>query len=296
MIELDTETGQTRRVFEHQTPKPMRAMRNASIVFKSGTVRGDRLYLTTETEVLILSLPEYKVLHHISDPSFNDVHHVLPHDGRLFVVSTGLDMVIEMDEQGKVLDYHPTLDEEPFARFDRKIDYRKVSTKPHKCHPNFVFELDGKLWVTRFHNSDAAQLGNLSQRIPVGVERIHDGNVYGGGVWFTAVSGHVYAADAQTHEQKALYDLNEIFQADGPLGWCRGLHLAGDTAYVGFSHLRPTKLHDNLRWIKGGGNKLTIRPTRVAAYNLARGELTREYILSETGIAAVFSVLSLEEV
>src|SRR5689334_13759813 len=48
------------------------------ILFKSATVRGDRLYACTQTEVIVYSLPDYTQLHHISQPWFNDVHHVTP--------------------------------------------------------------------------------------------------------------------------------------------------------------------------------------------------------------------------
>ena len=68
-----------------------------SVVFKAGTLVGDRLYTCTQTEVLVYRLPEFAVEHYISLPCFNDVHHVMPTDrDTLLVAVTGLDMVVEV--------------------------------------------------------------------------------------------------------------------------------------------------------------------------------------------------------
>ena len=49
-----------------------------AVLFKSASVVGDRMYCTTQTEVLVLALPDFTEIAYISLPIFNDVHHVVP--------------------------------------------------------------------------------------------------------------------------------------------------------------------------------------------------------------------------
>lgn len=294
LIELDPETGKTECVYEHVTAPELCPDDRPSIVFKSASIVGSKLYVSTETEVLILSLPEYKLVRHLTHPAFNDVHHAFPIGDRLYVASSGLDMIVEFEEGDEAVGFHPTLDEVPFARFDRDVDYRKVSsTKPHASHPNFVFELNGEPWATRCVQKDAVLLADLEQRIAVDIERVHDGHVHDGGVWFTTVNGHIHVADPDTRKQKLHFDLNEMTAANDPLGWCRGLLASEGEAFVGFSRIRPTKLHDNLRWIKTLGAAKAVRPTRVSRYDLRNRTWVQDYDLEGLGLAAVFSILPL---
>ena len=132
ILHLDTQTGKVRTCVEYKSPPEARATANSSIVFKSGTLIGDTLYACTSTEVLIFKLPQFERVGYISLPCFNDVHHVTPsRDGNFLVASTGLDMVIKFSPAGAVLAEWCVLEEEPWSRFSRTVDYRKVeSTKP----------------------------------------------------------------------------------------------------------------------------------------------------------------------
>ncbi len=157
LYRVDLDTARLEVCLEYKTPPEARANENSSVAFKSSTILGDKLFTCTSTEVLILKLPEMDRIGYVSLPSFNDLHHVHPsHDGNLLVVSTGLDMVIKCTPEGETLQEWCALEEEPWSRFSKEIDYRKVeTTKPHASHPNFVFELNGQVWVTRFRQKDA---------------------------------------------------------------------------------------------------------------------------------------------
>jgi len=163
ILRLDPESGEVGTCVEYKSPPEARAHDRSSKMFKSGTLVGNILYTCTSTEVLIFELPEFKRIGYVSLPSFNDLHHVTPtSDGNLLVASTGLDMVIKFTPQGKTLAEWCVLDEEPWSRFSRTVDYRKVdSTKPHQSHPNYVFELDGEIWATRLCQARR----HLSQRV-----------------------------------------------------------------------------------------------------------------------------------
>ena len=85
----------------YKTPEKYRPKKNYSISFKSGSIHDNHLYVTTLTEILIYTLPEYKLIERISLNIFNDLHHVVFYERNLFIVITGLDLVIKysLDEK-----------------------------------------------------------------------------------------------------------------------------------------------------------------------------------------------------
>jgi hypothetical protein len=179
------------------------------------------------------------------------------------------------------------------------VDYRKVpTTKPHHAHPNYLFFLDGRPWVTRFQQRDAVPVdGHRNGRgtFEVGIEGIHDGHVEGDRLFFTTVNGCVVTFDLATGERSVL-DLNQIRKPDDdrPLGWCRGLLSTGeDKAWVGFTRLRYTALRRNLSWIRHGFRETEhhrMQPTRIALYDLRKSSLLRQIDLETVGLGAVFSI------
>lgn len=160
--------GSPERVLEYQSPlEHCPDTEDPSQIFKSATIAGDKAYLCTLTEVLVCSFPSFSVERVISHPCFNDLHHVLPApDGRMFVAVTGLDAVAELAPDGELLRLVSVIDRSPWDRFSRDVDYRRVlTTKPHRSHPNYLFFLGGRLWVTRFEQRDAVPVPEI--RVPV---------------------------------------------------------------------------------------------------------------------------------
>ncbi len=301
ILEVAVEEGSCREMAQWVSPRAVVADDpNAAILFKAATRVGNRLYACTQTEVLIFRLPEFEQVGYLSLPSFNDVHHVRPTArGTLLVVSTGLDLVQEIepidDGDGRVVREWSALEEDPWQRFDRRTDYRRVpSTKPHAAHPNYLFEADGEFWVTRFEQKDARCLTAPGRAIDIGVERPHDGIVHGRRVYFTTVDGHVVIASLDRDRVERVVDLNRIVGSDLALGWCRGIHvLEPDRVVVGFSRLRPTKIRQNLRWLK---HRVGLRgtpgnlPSRIACFDLSTETLCWEHNVEEHGMSVVFSI------
>lgn len=291
ILRLDTTSGQATVPVEYVSPPDTCPDEDPAILFKSGTLVGDRLYVSTQTEVLVYAVPEFRIVHHLSLPSFNDVHHVRPTPtGTLLVAITGLDMVAEVTLEGRVVREWNVLGEDPWGgRFSRDVDYRKVhSTKPHLAHPNHVFFIGDEPWATRFVQQDAISLTDPTRRIEIGVERLHDGVVYGDRVLFTAVNGKVVVADTRSLRVLEVIDLNEMHRTDVLIGWCRGIFLDGDRLWVGFSRIRPTKFRENVAWL-GRGLKSHIG-THVACYDLASRRCLAEIELEAFGLNAVFGI------
>lgn len=291
-----------RRVLEYQSPPEHCPDDKPSFVFKAATLEGDTMWLCTQTEVLECSFPGFEIRRVISLPCFNDLHHVAPGpDGTLFVTVTGLDAVAEISRDGELIRLVDVLGGDVWDRFDRGIDYRKVpTTKPHRSHPNYVFFVDGQPWVTRFEQRDAvpvplAPSGSGRPPFVIGSAGIHDGHVVGDRLLFTSVDGHVIRFDLRTGEKRDL-DLNSLMEPDDdrPLGWCRGLQSEdGQTAWVGFSRLRRTKLRQNLSWVRHGFRQDFLQkrlPSRIALYDLDRPAQLRQIDLEPAGVNAVFSI------
>lgn len=293
ILEIDTETRSVSTCLEYKTPSEARASENSSVLFKSGTLVGNVLYACTSTEVMIFELPTFRRINYISLPCFNDVHHVAPSsDGALLVVNTGLDMVVKCTHQGDVLDAWSVLQEPPWSRFSASIDYRKVeTTKPHVSHPNFVFELDGQPWVTRYYQRDAICLDG-SKRIAIPSQFPHDGLIRGGRIYFTSVDGKVVIINSKTLTVERSVDLQQIEGQDSLLGWCRGLSLVDDyRAWVGFTRIRKTRFQENVMWVRNSIREVAKeKPTHIALYDLANERSLEEFDLEPYGMNVVFGI------
>ena len=292
VVGVDTKTGTAQALLEYETPPQARAEDEGAISFQAGTREGDRLYVCTETEVLVYGLPRFERLGYVSLPWFNDVHHVRPTpDGALLVASAGLELVLEVTLDGEVRRMWNVLGEDPWERFDASLDYRKVgSTKPHRAHPNFVFYVGEEIWATRFQQGDAVCLTTPGQSFQISERRIHDGVLHDGRLYFTIVDGTVVVIDAQTFETVETHDLNSYHgDRSAVLGWCRGVLVDGDRLWVGFSRIRPTRFRENVGWAARGFKHGL--PAHIACYDLARRTCITEIELEDAGLSAVYSIL-----
>jgi hypothetical protein len=302
ILALNQDGAYVRTAVEYQSPPAVCPIENGSILFKSASLTEQLLYVCTETEVLIYRVPDFSLVNYISLPMFNDLHHATPsRNGSLFVVCTGLDAVLELSKTGEPIREWDLSGQGLWTRFDSKTDYRKIaSTKPHLVHPNFVFLRDDEVWVTRLQQQDALRLVPLGGRIPIELERPHDGIVVGANVYFTTVDGRVVRADLARQMVDAVFDLADLFSTIDPLGWCRGLKVIDDDrVIVGFSRLRPTRWQSNVHWaarkLKSVGGEEAKNwdafPTRISCLDLARGKILWERNLEPYGMNAVFSIL-----
>jgi hypothetical protein len=296
ILRLNTSDGTISSEVEYKSPPQARASEESSNVFKSATLVGNTLYTCTSTEVLIFEVPSFKRIGYVSLPCFNDLHHVAPtHDGNLLVANTGLDMVVKFTREGQVLAEMSVLGEDPWSRFSRDVDYRKVeTTKPHHSHPNAVFELGEEVWVTRLSQKDAICLTSPGKRINIEVQRPHDGLVRGDRIYFTTVDGRVVIANRHTLEVDRIVDLNEIQkvrnQNDEVLGWCRGiLPIDERRVWVGFTRVRKTKFTENVLWIKHAF-KEKERPTHIALYDIDEGNCLQEIDIERYGMNVIFGI------
>jgi hypothetical protein len=294
ILRIDVETNHSEVCVDYQSPPDACASNGPpSFLFKTGTLQGNILYVCTSTEVLIYEVPAFKRIGYISLPCFNDLHHVCPTDGgNLLVANTGLDMVVEFTHEGKVLREWNALGGDPWERFSREIDYRRVATtKPHKSHPNHVFGIGGDIWVTRGFQGDALCLTQPNRRIAVASVGIHDGHLFNGRVYFTSVDGTIVVADPESLQKVEVIDLKTIGnEGEALLGWCRGLFIEdANQMWVGFTRTRKTKFKENINWIKHVFHE-TQKPTHIALYDISARKLLHEIDLEKYGVNVIFSI------
>ena len=296
ILEVDTETLDVKMRVQYQTPPEAKPGEQDAGNFHSGALIGNTLYTCTNTEVLIYKVPEFERLGYISLPSFNDLHHVIPSsDGNLLVVSTGLDMVVKVTPKGETIAEWCVLDETPWTRFSRDIDYRRViTTRPHSSHPNYVFEFDDEVWVTRFQQCDAISLNGSRKRIAIEVEKPHDGVLFGERIFFTGVDGKLVIVNRNTLEVEQIVDLRKIQDADREVlpAWCRGLlPVDVDKIWIGFTRIRQTLLRENVRWVKTVLKEGTVvKPTQIALFDIAEKKCLQQIDLEPFGMHTVFGI------
>jgi len=299
-LELDLKSGTCKQVIEYFSPETNRPPQpECSVLFKSGDIQGNEFVVTTQTEVLVYSLPDYQLLKCYSLKEFNDVHHAKKiNNGNLLVCVTGLDVVIEVTESGDIVEYSSAINEDTWKRFDKGADYRKVlTTKPHFAHPNFCFDYQNEKFVTRFKQKDAISLSS-DKRFDIAVGGPHDGFVLGNEVYFTTVNGFIVGFNLITAEQVLIEDLNRFEKnIKRNLGWCRSLLMLNkDEAIVGFSRIRASRFSDYLGWVKektGVGTANAI-PTRIVKYNFKTQKIEWAVNLEIYNMNAIFSILALE--
>ncbi len=292
ILELESGSGTSEAILEYVSPPGTCPEEEPAILFKSGTLVGEELFICTQTEVMIYSVPSFERVAYISLPMFNDVHHVRPTPtGTLLVANTGLDTVVEITRKGELVRTWNVLGQDAWGdgRFSPDTDYRRVkTTKPHLAHPNHVFYIGDEPWATRFQQKDAVSLEDPGRRIDIGLERLHDGMVAGGRVYFTTVDGKVAVADTTTLEVVRIIDLTEAHPDDMLLGWARGLYVEGGRMWVGFSRIRPTKFRENVGWVLRGLKR--DFGTHVGCYDIETGTSLGQYAVEKYGLSAIFGI------
>lgn len=298
ILRLNTSAQTSDKIIEYHTPPAAKAHPQSSDVFASGTLCGNRLYACTYTEVIVYDIPSFRQVTRMSLPCFNSLHHVRPTNrGSLLVANTGLDMVLEMTLDGTVLRDWSVLGNKAWDRFSRSVDYRKLSTKPHLSHPNFVFEISDNVWVTRLCQKDAICLTRPAAPIKINLERPHDGLLHEDLLYFTTVDGHLVIVDSISLKTLSIIDLRTFrgYRFAGP-AWCRGvLVISPGMVCVGFTRIRKPLLLNAANCIRHGFREVDP-PTHLAVFDLQKRECLDAINLEPHEINILFGILAADEV
>ena len=293
---LDLESGETEELLSVSEGNEHYPEEHPNLQFTAGCFDGDRLWLPTDTELRCYTYPGLVLERTVSHPFFQNIHSVHVIQGKLVATSTGLDLVAVLDPgTGEPLELINAEGKDTWHRFFDDVDYRLVhSTRPHDVHPNFVFEWDGAMWVTRCGPEDAVCLSDFSKRIDISGDdktiSVHDGHVVGERVYFTSVDGCLCVGDPETCRIVETIDLMELEPERVARGWCRGFAFDGDLVHVGFSRFRKTRNKGKLAWLTGFSKKV-LEAASVVTYDLVARKRVREYLLPEDSVHAIYGVL-----
>lgn len=298
LLRLDTVTGSVESLLVVDEGNENFPVVHPNLEFTVGTVDGGDLWLTTDTEVRRYSYPDMALMCTHSHPCFHNNHSVAVRGDHLYVTSTGLDMVVVLNKHdGSIIEQINCEGKPTWHRFSPDDDYRKLhSTRPHDCHPNYVFWVDDQPWVTRCTQEDAVALRDVERRIDISREKrpisIHDGVTRGDKIYFTLVDGTLVIADANSLELVASIEIFRLEGYEGVRGWCRGIHLDDNIAYVGFSRLRPTKRLDKIAWVRALLNRgPMIEDCSILAIDLERRQIVADYRFPAGTIDAIYTIL-----
>jgi len=252
---------------------------STNVIFKSASIYNDSLYIPTETEIKKVDIKTMTIVDSYSSPSFNDLHHVFRRDNVLHIANTGLDCVCHLNMSDNSITHSETVDGS-ISRYNNITDFRELaSTKPHLSHPNYCFELDGKLWVTRCDFMDAVCIDSPDKRIFIGDGLVHDGVVFGKYVYFTTVNGHIKLYDKQT---MSLHCAINISVLDVRLdGWFRGIRpIDNGIVIIAMSKSRKSKRMSK----KSRGSLLIL-------VDIYKKKILQTWGVGSLGLDAIFSVI-----
>ena len=296
IYDVDFGRKRIRRSYFETRPDYDLYSKSYSLAFRSGTIFHGDLYTCTHSEIVIFDLQRFAVKDRLTHRLFNDIHHVLPVDGktRMWIADTGLDRVGEYTGMGR-LRLHSVLEPGQTKTLDETVDYRKVSTKPHKAHPNHVFRLNGDLWATRFNQRDAVCVPNPQKSIKIPTGKPHDGLLADGRLYFTTVNGTVVRVDTDDGARTQTFDISSLYRGFNP-GWCRALAVNKEVVYIGYSAFRWTYRLENIGFIGSSMRNIARqlgqkRPARIVKYDMQRRQIVDEMIFSDRGIDLIFSIL-----
>ncbi len=266
-----------------------------NLQFTVADIEGDNLWLATDTEIYLYDYGSLDLLEIFSHPCFHNIHSVTVRNEYLYVTSTGLDNVVILNKyDGSIVEIINAQGKDPWHRFKRDFDYRKIhSTRPHDCHPNYVFFVNNVPWVTRCTQEDAVCLSDFSKTINISGNKtisVHDGVIKGKSVFFTSVDGCIIEASTESMQVVDVLDLNKLKGFGGVRGWCRGLFVDKDLFYVSFSRIRKTNSISKLRWLIGSEKRIH-EFSSVLVIDRKNNEIVKVYDFLDGTIDTIYSIL-----
>ncbi|MBW1802136.1 MAG: hypothetical protein JRJ85_15575 [Deltaproteobacteria bacterium] len=294
IYEIDFGEKRITRQHVESTPDDRIYTKSYSLSFRGGVIFNETLFTCTHSEIIEFDTGNFSVKKRISNRLFNDLHHVNIINDRMMFASTGIDRVGEFVSSDEIKLYPVLNDLDPISDEE---DYRVISTKPHVSHPNYVFKVGQELWATRFNQKDAVSLNNFGKKIDISAGKPHDGLIRDGRLYFTTVNGMIVVFDLLNLNKIATLNLSSLFPDYSP-GWCRGLEIIGEFAYVGFSALRWTLSLENIGFLAKNfislGKKLRKNlPARIVKYNMMTQRIVDEYCFDQNEIGLIFSIIRL---
>lgn len=225
--------------------------------FAGGSCHDGVLWLCSANQVLGFSLDDLRLVRVIDDPAFNDLHHVLAEDRRLWVVNTGLESLDELDYDGRLVSRRLlTSDARTRARLARSEEFRTWDSHPHYMHANHCARRDdGALLLTFVRQRRIVCIEGGREdwdwASPEYPGPPHDGFIAMHApsgracLWVTTVPGEVIACDPRSG---AIVERWSLAERGAALGWTRGLCVLEHGLLVGTTRIRASNAGYFAHW------------------------------------------------
>jgi len=212
--------------------------------WRGGKLYGDILIATDWQDLHYFNVKEWKYLKTFRKNTFNDLHYIEVHNGKLYVVNTGLDAIEifkkPMNPEFEKLIFIFQKNKEIFKNRSLNKNRRyndRLKVKPHSAHPNCIAFDKKRILVNCFGKEQRHGTGevielNTGKRVIKKNFDCHDGIYYKNDFYLTRTRFATILKFKDLATRKfPVAKADEVFKL-GKRAWWRGMVIHNDTAYV----------------------------------------------------------------
>jgi len=249
--------------------------------WRGGILHGDYLIATDWQDLHYFNVKNWKYEKTFKKKTFNDLHYIEVHKGKLYVVNTGLDAIEifnkPMNPEFESLIFLFEKNRRLFKNrsLNRNGKYNdRLKVKPHSAHPNCIAFDKKKILVNcfgkeqRHHTGEVIDL-NTGQKVLKKNFDCHDGIFYKGDYYLTRTRfSTILKINNLANRSFPVGKADEVFKI-GKKGWWRGMVIHDDIAYV----------------FASDGYRRKKTTAKMATVNLRTGEKTSRKLPSIDGVS-----------
>lgn len=212
--------------------------------WRGGKLYNDYLIATDWQDLHYFDIKNWKYEKTFTKKTFNDLHYVEVHDGRLYVVNTGLDAIEiftkPMNPQFEKLIF--LFEKNPKLFKNRSVNRNgkyndKLKVRPHSAHPNCIAFDKKRILVNcfgkeqRFNTGEVVELNSGKRAIKKNFD-CHDGIYYKDDFYLTRTRYATLLKIKNLRNRKLPVDKIDKSYKIGKKGWWRGMVIHDDIAYI----------------------------------------------------------------
>ena len=213
--------------------------------WRGGKLHGDYLIATDWTDLHYFNVKKWQYEKTFKKNTFNDLHYVEVHDGKLYIVNTGLDAIEifnnPMDPKFEkmifLFDQNPDIFKKRELNLDLKYN-EMMKVKPHSCHPNCIAFDKKRILVTcfgksqRFNSGEVVELNSGKCLFRGRRFDCHDGIFHGDDFYLTHTRHDTILYYRDLYNTKLPMQPTKRIKIGAGKGWWRGMVIVDDVIYV----------------------------------------------------------------
>jgi hypothetical protein len=287
IVELDDNTGQLSLISENWINHPDDSLSVIGKGFTGLCLDGELAWTCFSNMVVAIDLETFSIVNEITDPYFNDLHHLELIDGTIFVANSGNESVDRISLSDGAVVRIDLLGSN--LRSMRPENEQTEDTKPHLHHVSSVtLNSHGDVIIGMVRQSRILNISKWEWIGPRMSSPVHDVQCNRTDtVWCTTVSGRIHKFSPEGTQ--TTFDLGDY---QSPVGWTRGLAVTEKGCLVGTTAIRESN-HDyfssfSKELVGHVGSKLTWIPFDNALKSSS-------LVLPNPATRKIFSICCLED-